>query len=162
MPQLSCGLLLYRLTRELEVFLVHPGGPFFARKDDGSWGVPKGLVEPDEGRLAAARREFEEETGFPTPEDGYQDLGEIQQGRKTVHAWAFEGDAEPADLASNTFEMEWPPRSGRRQSFPEIDRGDFFTLDRALVKMREAQHPLLERLASALDPGSSRPQRPSG
>ncbi len=150
MRALSCGLLLYRLSPELEVFLVHPGGPFFVNKDDGAWGVPKGLIELGEDRLAAARREFEEETGFSTPEEGYIDLGEVEQTRKTVQVFAFEGDADPAALESNTFELEWPPRSGRTQRFPEVDRGDFFALDRATEKMSRAQQPLLERLARAL------------
>jgi predicted NUDIX family NTP pyrophosphohydrolase len=150
MRALSCGLLLYRLSPELEVFLVHPGGPFFVNKDDYAWGVPKGLIEPGEDRLTAARREFEEETGFSTPEEGYIDLGEVEQTRKTVQVFAFEGDADPAALESNTFELEWPPRSGRTQRFPEVDRGDFFALDRATEKMSRAQQPLLERLARAL------------
>ena len=150
MRALSCGLLLYRLSTELEVFLVHPGGPFFVNKDDGAWGVPEGLIEPGEDRLAAARREFEEETGFSTPEEGYIDLGEVEQTRKTVQVFAFESDADPAALEGNTLELEWPPRSGGTQRFPEVDRGNFFARDRATEKMSRAQQPLLERLARAL------------
>ena len=112
--------------------------------------MPKGLIEPGEDRLEAARREFEEETGFSTPDEGYLDLGEVEQTRKTVQVFAFEGDADPATLASNTFELEWPPRSGRTQRFPEVDRGDFFALDHAAEKMSPAQQPLLERLARVL------------
>jgi predicted NUDIX family NTP pyrophosphohydrolase len=153
MPERSAGILLYRLAaRGLEVLLVHPGGPFFARKDDGAWGIPKGLYEDDEQPLAAARREFTEELGSPSPDGPALDLGEIRQKNgKRVTAWALEGDLDAHAIASNTFTIEWPPRSGRRQEFPEIDRAGWFPLDAARVKILAAQAPLLDRLAEALE-----------
>jgi predicted NUDIX family NTP pyrophosphohydrolase len=152
MPERSAGILLYRVDdRGLEVLLVHPGGPFFARKDDGAWGIPKGLYEDDEEPLAAARREFAEELGSPCPGGRALDLGEIRQKNgKRVTAWALEGDLDADAITSNTFTIEWPPRSGRRQEFPEIDRAGWFTLDAARVKILAAQAPLLDRLAEAL------------
>ena len=135
----------------VEVLLAHPGGPLFARKDDGAWTIPKGLVEDGEDMLAAARREFEEETGFRASSGSFVPLGEIRQkSGKRVHAWAFVGDADPSHLKSNPFEMEWPPRSGRRQSFPEIDRVEWFSVERARAKLLEAQVELLERLLARL------------
>jgi predicted NUDIX family NTP pyrophosphohydrolase len=153
MPERSAGILLYRVgDRGLEVLLVHPGGPFFARKDDGAWGIPKGLYEDDEEPLAAARREFAEELGSPCPDGPALDLGEIRQKNgKRVTAWALEGDLDADTITSNTFTIEWPPRSGRRQEFPEIDRAGWFTLDAARVKILAAQAPLLDRLAEALE-----------
>lgn len=142
--------------RRLEVFLVHPGGPLFARKDAGYWGIPKGLADDsNEGLLSCAIREFEEETGLPPPAPesaDYVDLGTVQQSRqKTVHAWAFEGDWPPGrQLVSNTFALEWPPHSGRIQNFPEIDRGEFFTVEQATVKMNRAQFSFVERLMEYL------------
>lgn len=148
-----------------EFFLAHPGGPLFTKKDAGVWTIPKGEFEPGENpleekaALARARREFEEEIGFAPPEPAratYIDLGEItQKGGKIVRAWAFEtprefDDAKP--IASNLFEMEWPPRSGRVQSFPEVDRAQFFELDAARVKLRDAQVPFLDRLIDHLKP----------
>src|SRR5262245_21481534 len=117
----SSGLLLYRRREQVEVLLVHPGGPFFRNRDDGWWTVPKGLADPGEDALEAARREFGEETGCALPEGAaYVDLGSIEQkGGKVVRAWAVEGDCDPATLSSNTFELEWPPRSGRKRAFPE-------------------------------------------
>jgi predicted NUDIX family NTP pyrophosphohydrolase len=152
MPERSAGILLYRVEdRSLEVLLVHPGGPFFARKDDGAWGIPKGLYEDDEEPLAAARREFAEELGSPCPDGPALDLGEIRQKNgKRVTAWALEGDLDAETITSNTFTIEWPPRSGRRQEFPEIDRAGWFTLDAARVKILAAQAPLLDRLAEAV------------
>jgi predicted NUDIX family NTP pyrophosphohydrolase len=152
MPERSAGILLYRVDdRGLEVLLVHPGGPFFARKDDGAWGIPKGLYEDDEEPVAAARREFAEELGSPCPDGPALDLGEIRQKNgKRVTAWALEGDLDADAITSNTFTIEWPPRSGRRQEFPEIDRAGWFTLDAARVKILAAQAPLLDRLAEAL------------
>jgi len=152
MPDRSAGILLYRVDdRGLEVLLVHPGGPFFARKDDGAWGIPKGLYEDDEEPVAAARREFAEELGSPCPDGPALDLGEIRQKNgKRVTAWALEGDLDADTITSNTFTLEWPPRSGRRQEFPEIDRAGWFTLDAARVKILAAQAPLLDRLAEAL------------
>jgi len=147
----SAGLLLFRRAPSgLEVFLVHPGGPFFAKKDLGAWTVPKGEVDEGEDPLACARREFTEETGF-IASGNFIELGEIQQkSGKRVVAWASEGDCDPEKLVSNTCEIDWPPRSGKRLSIPEVDRGAWFSLERAQTKLIEAQHPLLERLAAAL------------
>lgn len=149
---LSAGLLLCRAREsDWEFLLAHPGGPFYARKDEGVWTLPKGLIDPAEDPLAAARREFHEETGFPTPEGPYQALGEVvQKGGKRVTAWAFVGDADLERFASNTFELEWPPRSGKLRSFPEVDRVGFFTLDAARPKLLEAQWPFLERAVAWL------------
>lgn len=139
-----------RLDGELEVFLVHPGGPFFAKKDRGFWGLPKGEYEPDEDPLAAARREFTEETGFPAEGD-FLPLGEIRQkGGKLVTAWAFAGDCDPAALKSNTCEVEWPPHSHRIITIPEVDAGRWFSLPEAREFMREDQHLLLDRLVEVI------------
>jgi predicted NUDIX family NTP pyrophosphohydrolase len=147
-PKRSAGLLMYRLrSGAIEVFLVHPGGPFWARKDQGAWTLPKGEYEPDEEPLAAARREFEEETGFPT-EGSFLELGSVRQkSGKIVVAWAFEGDCDPSQLVSNTCEIEWPPRSGNRQEIPEVDRGEWFALKEAYERIRPEQGDLLTRLA---------------
>jgi predicted NUDIX family NTP pyrophosphohydrolase len=142
-----------RRNNQLEVLLVHPGGPFFARKDDGAWTIPKGEAAPGEDFLTRAQIEFEEEVGFrPESARGWIELGSIKQkGGKTVHAWAFEGDLpEPFEHKSNLFEMEWPPRSGKRKQFPEIDRAEFFTEDIARQKMKPTQVPFLDRLRAAL------------
>lgn len=152
MPQrVSAGILAYRVrNRALEVFLAHPGGPFFAHKDAGHWTIPKGEVEPGEDLLAAALREFHEEIGIALdPNATYVDLGSIQQkSSKIVHAWAVpvEWNAPPT-IRSNLFKMEWPNRSGHWQEFPEIDRAQFFPLDEAKRKLKERQIPLLDRLA---------------
>jgi predicted NUDIX family NTP pyrophosphohydrolase len=152
MPAISAGLLLYRRAESgLEVFLVHPGGPFWARKDEGAWSVPKGLVDADEEELACARREFREETGFDAPSSAELDLGTFRQpSGKQVHVWAIEGDCDPAQLSSNLFEMEWPPKSGRRARFPEVDRGGWFDRTQALAKITTGQRPILERLYTEL------------
>ena len=153
MPAISAGLLLYRRGHcGLEVFLVHPGGPFWARKDEGAWSVPKGLVDADEEELACARREFREETGFDPPASGTElDLGTFRQpSGKRVHVWAIEGDCDPAQLNSNLFEMEWPPKSGRTARFPEVDRGAWFDRAQARVKISTGQRPILERLYTEL------------
>lgn len=146
----SAGLLMVRMTDGgPQVLLVHPGGPFFARKDEGSWSLPKGLVGQGEDPLAAARREMLEETGFSAEADHYEPLGEIRQkGGKVVVAWAYAGDCDPSQLRSNTFELEWPPRSGRRQPFPEADRAEFFEREVALRKILPAQGPFVERALS--------------
>jgi predicted NUDIX family NTP pyrophosphohydrolase len=146
--QLSAGILLYRRRPSgTEVFLVHPGGPYWARKDAGAWSVPKGLVEPPEEELACARREFQEETGFGAPGLGREhDLGTFRlPSGKRLHVWAVEGDCDPAALSSNLFEIEWPPRSGRSGRFPEVDRGDWFARGAALRKIAPGQRPVLER-----------------
>jgi len=142
---------MYRRAGEgIEVFLVHPGGPFWAKKDEGAWSIPKGLAEAGEDLLAAARREFHEETGF-TVEGDFTPLGAFKQpGGKIVHAWAIEGDCNPAQLVSTLFEMEWPPRSGRRARFPEIDRGLWFSPREAPVKILRGQQPILARLFAML------------
>jgi predicted NUDIX family NTP pyrophosphohydrolase len=148
----SAGLLMYRFgaAGQLQVLLAHPGGPFWRNKDEGAWTLPKGEYEPPEEPLDAARREFAEETGFDAP-GPYLPLGEVKQkSGKRVAAWAFRGDCDPAALRCNTFEVEWPPRSGKRQSFPEIDRAQWFTLKEARGKILPAQRELLDRLEAAL------------
>ena len=133
----------------LEFFIAHPGGPYSRKKDDGFWTIPKGEEDAGESLLEVALREFEEETGIK-PKPPYIELGSIQQkGGKIVHAWAFEGDHE-GPIRSNNFSMEWPPRSGNFQEYPEVDRAQFFTLEAARVKIKETQFPLLERLVAAL------------
>lgn len=166
----SAGILLFRRgptgpgdggPSEPEVLLGHPGGPFFARRDEGHWSIPKGEPDfPDDDLLAVARREFAEETGHPAPAaqpDGGPPipLGTIvQKGGKIVHAWAIEGDLDPAAAASNEFEMEWPPRSGRRQSFPEIDRIAWFAPDEARRRLKPTQIPFIDRLVEIMGPGT--------
>lgn len=154
--KLSAGLLMYRAFPALEVFLVHPGGPFFAKKDLGAWSIPKGLVEPGEELRAAAIREFREEVGLPVTGE-LVELGSIKQkGGKQVAAWAFAGDAPPGYVPpSNSFELEWPPRSGHKRSFPEVDRAEFFALDVAREKLLEAQRPFLDRLLEKLEPSGT-------
>jgi predicted NUDIX family NTP pyrophosphohydrolase len=152
MPKRSAGLMMYRReTRSLQVFLVHPGGPFFAKKDLGAWTIPKGEYLEDEQPLEAAKREFQEETGFPVPET-FLDLGSIRQaGGKIVSAWAFEGNCDPAKMISNNCEVEWPPRSGRLIEIPEADRGAWFSIAEAKERIKSTQIPLLDRLTKALD-----------
>jgi predicted NUDIX family NTP pyrophosphohydrolase len=147
----SAGVLLYRYRREqIEVQLGHPGGPFWRNKDLGSWSIPKGLISENEAPLAAAKREFAEEIGC-CPRGEFLTLGEAKQpGGKIVHAWAVEGDWDSTSLKSNAFEMEWPPRSGRRQSFPELDRADWFDIDEARAKVLKGQAVFLARLLEAL------------
>jgi predicted NUDIX family NTP pyrophosphohydrolase len=147
MTKESAGLLLYRRCRgALEVFLVHPGGPFWAKKDVGAWSIPKGETEPGEERLARARREFAEETGHEI-DGAFRALAPVRQsGGKIVHAWAVEGDCDTDAIASNSFTIEWPPRSGRMQSFPEVDRAGWFTLPLARQKILKSQLPLLDEL----------------
>jgi predicted NUDIX family NTP pyrophosphohydrolase len=147
-PARSAGLLLYRRTSTgVEVLLGHMGGPYFAKRDDGAWSIPKGEYE-DEDPLTAARREFAEELGSAPPSGGERDLGTIRQRNgKLVTAWAVEGDFDVRTAVSNTFEIEWPPRSGRRQSFPEIDRAEWFDIDTARRKVVMGQDALLDRLA---------------
>ncbi|MET0293103.1 MAG: NUDIX domain-containing protein [Steroidobacteraceae bacterium] len=149
MAKKSAGLLLFRHRRsEVEVLLAHPGGPFWAKKDDGAWSIPKGQLDDDEDPLAAAVRECHEELGVLVTGD-FVPLAPIRQpGGKLVLAWAQEGDFEPQTLVSNTFELEWPPRSGRLQLFPEVDRAGWFSMDEARIKLLEAQRPLLDQLTS--------------
>lgn len=151
MPKRSAGLLMYRRQGgELEVFLVHPGGPFWAKKDLGVWTIPKGEYAPEEDPLTAAQREFHEETSF-TSSGPYLLLDTIRQASgKLVAAWAFAGDCEPSNLVSNTCFVEWPPRSKRQIEIPEIDRGDWFSLEEAAQRIRKEQAPLLDALFEKL------------
>ena len=145
----SAGILLYRTRHDqLEVLLVHPGGPFWAKKDLGAWSIPKGEYALDEDPLAAARREFEEELGSPAPEAEPQDLGEIRQrAGKVVRAFALSGDLDARSITSNTCQIEWPPRSGRRIQIPEVDRAGWFKLEEAKQRINPAQAELLDRLS---------------
>jgi predicted NUDIX family NTP pyrophosphohydrolase len=151
MAKRSAGLIVYRRRGEdLEVFLVHPGGPFWAKKDLGAWSIPKGEYEEGEEGLDVARREFLEETGFAVDGD-FLEVGTIKQaGGKVVTAWAVEGEFDAALLRSNVFEMEWPPRSGRLQEFPEVDRGGWFSIEEARGRILKGQVGLLERLEGLL------------
>ncbi|MGO8874546.1 MAG: NUDIX domain-containing protein [Acidimicrobiales bacterium] len=151
--RVSAGLLLYRLGPGggLEVLIAFPGGPIFARRDEGYWTVPKGEYEPEEEPLSAACREFAEELGSAPPEGERIDLGSItQKGGKVVRAWALEGDLDTSTVVSNEFEMEWPPRSGTRARFPEIARAEWFAPEEARRKLKAAQVPFLDRLEAAL------------
>jgi predicted NUDIX family NTP pyrophosphohydrolase len=153
MPASSAGVLLYRRRRadRLEVLLVHPGGPFWARRDAGAWSIPKGEYGSAEDPLAAARREFAEELGVELTDGPAEDLGEVRQkGGKRVHAWAVAGDLDVDDLVSNTFELEWPPRSGKMIDVPEVDRAEWFSLAAAREKLNQAQAEFLDRLARAV------------
>jgi predicted NUDIX family NTP pyrophosphohydrolase len=156
MAKRSAGVLIYRRSATgLEVFLVHPGGPYWAKKDVGAWSVPKGECEPGEDGLAAARRELAEETGL-APVGDFLPLGSFRQSSaKTVEVWAVEGDADPARLQPNSFMMEWPPRSGQLKAFPEVDRAGWFTLAEAARMMVKGQVPILTAL-SALTAGAPR------
>jgi len=147
MAKTSAGLLMYRERNgQMEVLLVHLGGPFWKNKDLGAWFVPKGEISPREGLQDAAKREFQEETGI-VPDGDFLPLGSVKhKSGKTVHAWAFAGDCDPTSVKSNTFEMEWPPKSGRTATFPEIDRANFFTFDAAREKMHPAEFEFLSRL----------------
>jgi predicted NUDIX family NTP pyrophosphohydrolase len=148
MPKKSAGILLYRRLAGsvLEVFLVHPGGPFWAKKDDGAWSIPKGEFADDEEPVLAAKREFKEETGFAT-EGAFLALQPVKQsGGKLVYAFAVEGNIDASAIRSNKFSMEWPPRSGKTQEFPEVDRAAWFSLAQARLKVLKAQAPLLDQL----------------
>ena len=158
MPKLSAGLLVYRRNdRGLEVLLVHPGGPYWAKKDDGAWSIPKGEYEPDEDPLEVALREFEEEIGKRPPHPAAAvSLGELRQrSGKIVTAWTVEGDVDVSDVQSNTFEMEWPPRSGRTREFPEVDRAAWFGLEEARRKLLPGQLGFIGRLSELLDGAST-------
>jgi predicted NUDIX family NTP pyrophosphohydrolase len=149
----SAGLLLYRRGADgLQVLLVHPGGPFWTRRDLGAWSVPKGeYADDDEEPLAAARREFQEELGSPPPDGEVVDLGEIRQkSGKRVRAWAIAGDLDAEQIRSNEFEIEWPPRSGKRQTFAEVDRAEWFGLEDAREKINPGQAALLDHLVEAV------------
>jgi predicted NUDIX family NTP pyrophosphohydrolase len=148
--KISAGLLLYRRRGELEVFLVHPGGPFWSKKDAGAWSVPKGEIGEGEEPLQAAKREFLEETGFEI--DGeFRPLQSVKQaGGKVVQAWAIEADCDPSELRSNRFSMEWPPKSGKVQDFPEVDRAAWFNIEEARKRINQGQIGLLDQLISSL------------
>lgn len=150
----AAGILLYRIRGgELEVFLVHPGGPFWAKKDDGAWSIPKGEFSEDEEPLRAAKREFQEETGFSI-EGNFLALAPLKQrGGKLVYAWALEGDCAAGAIKSNTFSMEWPPRSGNRKEYPEVDRAGWFTTESAKRKIVSAQVGFLDELQQILATG---------
>jgi predicted NUDIX family NTP pyrophosphohydrolase len=152
MPKASAGLLMYRKRNaRLEALLVHLGGPFWKKKDRGAWFVPKGEINPGEDELVAAQREFQEETGLVAAGE-FLSLGSVKhQSGKTVTVWAFSGDCDPASLKSNTFEMEWPPQSGKRVQFPEIDHAEFFSVEKAREKMHPAEFELLTRLEQLLE-----------
>jgi predicted NUDIX family NTP pyrophosphohydrolase len=151
MPRLNAGLLMYRIKDgAIQVLLAHPGGPYFVKKDEGAWTIPKGEPEPEKDLLVTAQREFEEETGLK-PVGPFTPLKPIKQkGGKVVHAWAFEGDCDPNAITSNTFVMEWPPKSGRQVEFPEIDRVEFFDLDTARRKIKAGQDGLIDELDGIL------------
>jgi len=158
---MSAGLLMYRAKDGfLQIFLAHPGGPLYRNKDEGYWSIPKGEPPENEPLLETAIREFEEETGIK-PYGSFIELGSIRQkGGKVVYAWAFDsGNDPPHFIRSNTFEMEWPPKSGRIQSFPEVDRAQFFSLTEARAKLKDAQWPLVERLETILE---NLPRKDSG
>jgi predicted NUDIX family NTP pyrophosphohydrolase len=148
--QISAGILAFRRRRELEILLAHPGGPFWVKKDAGAWTIPKGLVEPDDDLVAAARREFTEETNLVAAGDLIALTPVLQKSGKLVHAFAFEAEFDLSQFASNAFELEWPPKSGRRQSFPEIDRIAYFSLPTATQKIIAYQLPLLRELEKRL------------
>jgi predicted NUDIX family NTP pyrophosphohydrolase len=154
MAKLSAGLLMFRRTEAgPEVFLVHPGGPFWAKKDLGAWSVPKGEYAEGEAPLEAAKREFQEETGFTVEGEPFE-LGTVRQaGGKIVSVWAMEGDCDPAKLVSNTCSIEWPPRSGRRMEIPEVDRGAWFGIEAARERILKSQLPVLDLLIQRVSLG---------
>jgi len=151
-PKQSAGILVYRLgAGSLDVLLVHPGGPFWAKKDDGAWFIPKGEINPEEEPRDAAYREFHEELGFAAPPGEALELGTVKnKGGKLIYAWALPGDLDLSAFRSNTFLLEWPPRSGKEREFPEVDRARYFTVEEALVKMHPAELPLVQRLLQLL------------
>ena len=144
----SAGLILYRYREgRLEVLLVHPGGPFWQKRDDGAWSIPKGEIAENEVGIDVARREFQEELGVAAPDGEPKSLGAVRQsGGKVVHAWALAGDLDVTKTTSNTFEIEWPPRSGKMQAFPEVDRAEWFDIDTARRKLLPAQGAFIDRL----------------
>ncbi|MGH9046607.1 MAG: NUDIX domain-containing protein [Acidimicrobiales bacterium] len=152
MTRTSAGLLVYRCSGDgLQVLLVHPGGPLWAKRDEGAWSVPKGEVDEGDRPEATAAREFEEELGHSPPRGEWIDLGEVMQTRKRVLAWAVEGDLDAENVRSNTFEMQWPPRSGHRVQFPEVDRAAWFEPESAIGKLVPAQRAFIARLVAHFD-----------
>jgi len=157
----TAGLLLYRRHGELEIFLVHPGGPFWAKKDAGTWSLPKGEIGEGEDPLEAAKREFTEETGFSIDGD-FRPLAPVKQsGGKVVHAWAIEADCDPAQVRSNLFSMEWPPKSGQKKDFPEVDRAQWFNIPEARKRILVAQIGLIDQLISILTVKEREPPHPN-
>lgn len=151
MPKLSAGIVLYRRgDAGVEVFLVHPGGPFWAKKDTASWSIPKGEYAEGDDAFGAAMREFKEETGFQAPSTTRQELGAVKYGNKILTAWAVEGSIDSRRVSSNTFTMEWPPRSGKKQEFPEVDRAGWFAPGIAKQKLVKGQVELVDRLCEQL------------
>ncbi len=152
MGKVSAGLLVYRKSStDLEVLLVHPGGPFWAKKDEGAWSIPKGEIEEGEEPLQVAIREFQEETG-KTIAGKLQSMEPLRQpGGKLVYAWAIEGDFDPSEFRSNTFDLEWPPKSGRRQEFPEVDRAAWFPIEAAMIKILHGQQGFITQLLALLN-----------
>lgn len=162
MPKLSAGLLLFRRSsKSVEIFLVHPGGPFWAKKDTEAWSLPKGEYQHSEDTLSAAKREFKEETSFSAPAGRYIHLGQVKYSNKELQAWAVEATVDAAKVKSNFFEMQWPPKSGKIEHFPEVDKADWFELPVAKKKIVQGQLPLLERLQSQLGVEFSEPQLPT-
>lgn len=160
MAKQSAGILLYRKNdKGIQVLLVHPGGPFWAKKDKAAWSLPKGEFEGSDG-LAAAKREFEEELGQPAPTGNYQELGTVKnKSGKIVHAWAVEGSLDIEAIKSNTFTLEWPPKSGKEQEFLEVDRAGWFSLETALEKLNSSQPIFIERLAETLHIPLQKPEQ---
>jgi predicted NUDIX family NTP pyrophosphohydrolase len=156
MPKVSAGILLFRRRAAgVEVLLVHPGGPFWAKKEEAAWSIPKGLVDENEDLLAAAKREFLEETSMVV--DGeFLDLGAHKQPGKTIVAWACEGDFDPETLKSNTFSLEWPPRSGQTAEFPEVDQAAWYSIDEAFMKIHKGQKPIIATLEALIVASSGR------
>ena len=151
MPKLSAGIVLYRTQQgELELFLVHPGGPFWAKKDIGSWSFPKGEHGEREDALEAAKREFKEETGFDAPAGDLVSLGEVKYGNKILSSWALQGNVDARRVRSNMFTIEWPPKTGKKQEFPEVDRAGWFTPPHAKQKLVKGQVELVDRLCEQL------------
>jgi predicted NUDIX family NTP pyrophosphohydrolase len=163
MRKLSAGILVYkRINNQVEVLLAHPGGPFWAKKDLGAWSIPKGEYEEDEDPFDAAKREFKEEIGQNAPSGDYYELGESKQkSGKIIMAWAVEADLDAGQVKSNTFEMEWPPRSGQKQEFPEIDKAEWFFLNKATKKINQGQQVFLERLIEKLQIEKPKPEEPN-
>jgi len=160
MPKFAAGILLFRKAPKTEVLLVHPGSPFWAKKDAGAWSIPKGEYQDDEDAVAAAKREFKEETGQDAPQGEWLSLGEVKYGNKKVAVWAIEGQVDAAKIKSNLFEMEWPPKSGKMQMFPEVDRAGWFSLSAAKKKLVKGQVDFIDRLADTLGADASESSEP--
>jgi predicted NUDIX family NTP pyrophosphohydrolase len=160
MAKQSAGILAYRVgDKGIEVLIVHPGGPFWAKKDMGAWSIPKGEFEGEDG-LEAAKREFQEELGQAPPSGDYQELGTVKnKSGKIIHAWVIKGDLNIRDIKSNTFMLEWPPRSGKQQEFPEVDKAGWFSLEVASQKLNAAQADFIERLADKLNIQVNKPEQ---